>query len=144
MRLLNGVATAFSLGIGLAMIGGAPLPATAGGFQEYNPDTYDHRRHQEDLRGLVDQTQTDLRMAARLEHGNGDAHERYRNAQRHLSNFDRHLTKGHFDKDELDSAVGSIQNILDHNTLQARSRDALHEDVTQLREARAQHDIHKK
>jgi hypothetical protein len=89
-----------------------------------------------DLRGLVDRTQTDLRAAADLEHENGKQRERYQSAQGHLSTFDRHLVKGRFDKGELDKARGEIKGILDHNVLQASSRDALLHDMDDLTMAR--------
>jgi hypothetical protein len=89
-----------------------------------------------DLRGLVDRTQSDLRAAADLEHENGKQRERYQSAQGHLSSFDRNLVKGKFDKGELDKAMGEIRSILDHNVLQASSRDALLHDRDDLRVAR--------
>jgi hypothetical protein len=89
-----------------------------------------------DLRGLVDRSQTDLRAAADLESGNEKQRERYRSAQGHLSTFDRHLTKGKFDKGELDKSIDEIKGILDHNVLQASSRDALMRDMGDLRVAR--------
>jgi len=92
-----------------------------------------------DLRGVVDRTQNDLRMAADLEPENGKQRERYHSAQGHLSTFDRHLVKGHFDRGELDKARGEIKGILDHNVLQASSRDALLRDAEDLRVARDRH-----
>jgi hypothetical protein len=117
----------FGLGMGTAVA----IPAAGSGWQQgYYPAPYT------DLRGLVDRTQSDLRMAADLERGGEKQRERYRSAQGHLSTFDRHLTKGHFDKDELDRSIDSIKDILDHNTLQASSRDGLIRDVEDLRAAR--------
>jgi hypothetical protein len=89
-----------------------------------------------DLRGLVDRTQNDLRAASDLEHGNDKQRERYRNAQGHLSTFDRDMSKGKFGKGELDKSIDSIKSILDHNVLQASSRDALMHDLDDLRIAR--------
>lgn len=121
----------FSLGLGLAMGGATLLPAASGdsAFQEYGNDGGD-------LRGLVDRTQADLRAAGDIQHDQKER-ERYKHAQKSLSTFDRHLAKGHFDKDKLDEAIGDIQGVLDHNTLQASSRDALMRDVADLRVARA-------
>ena len=119
----------FSLGLGLATSGAVLLPAAGSAwFQEYNANW-------NDIHGLVDRTQSDLRGAADMEHGQKER-ERYHNAQKSLSTFDRHLSKGHFDKDKLDTAINDIQNVLDHNTLQASSRDALLRDVSDLRAAR--------
>lgn len=88
------------------------------------------------LRGLIDRTQNDLRAAADLEHGNDKQRNRYHNAQEHLSNLDRNLTKGKFDKGEFNHSIDDIKDILEHNTLQASSRDALHADLGDLRVAR--------
>ena len=115
---------------GLWVTAGAPLQAAgAAWFQEY-PRPY------MGLRGLVDRTQNDLRAAAELEHGNDRQRGRFRDAQGHLSSFDRHLTNGRFDRSELDKSIHSIHGILDHNVLQARSRDALLRDADELRGAR--------
>jgi len=88
------------------------------------------------LRGLVNQTQNDLRMAEDMEHNKEGQRERYEHAQGHLSTFDRKLTHGKFDKGELDKSIDSIKGILDHNVLQASSRDALLRDLDGLRAAR--------
>jgi hypothetical protein len=130
MKSLNGPLTVLLLTFGLATGSAVAVPAPGmSGYQEYpTPHT--------DLRGLVDRTQSDLREAADLEHENDKQRDRYRSAQGHLSTFDRHLTKGHFDKSELDKSIDSIKDILDHNTLQASSRDALLRDVEDLRIAR--------
>ena len=118
-----------SLGLGLGcrlQLTAAPVPW----FQYEDHDRYD------DLRGLIDRTQSDLRASAESELNDGKQRERYRNAQDRLSTFDRHLTKGHFDKGELDKAIGDVQHVLDHNTLQVSARDALLRDAQELRIAR--------
>jgi hypothetical protein len=131
MRLFSRSLAVFSLGLGLAISGAVSLPAMAGSsaFQEYGND-------RGDIRGLVDRAQADLRAAGDIQHGQKER-ERYKHAQKSLSTFDRHLAKGQFDKDKLDDAISDIQSVLDHNTLQASSRDALARDVADLRAARA-------
>jgi ABC-type transporter Mla subunit MlaD len=132
MKLFRRSVAVFSLGFGLMMSGAVSLPAMAGNsaFQEYGNNSGD-------IRGLVDRTQADLRAAGDIQHGQKER-ERYKHAQKSLSTFDRHLAKGQFDKDKLDDAISDIQSVLDHNTLQASSRDALVRDVADLRAARAQ------
>jgi hypothetical protein len=132
MKLFRRSVAVFSLGFGLMMSGAVSLPAMAGNsaFQEYGNNSGD-------IRGLVDRTQADLRAAGDIQHGQKER-ERYKHAQKSLSTFDRHLAKGQFDKDKLDDAINDIQSVLDHNTLQASSRDALVRDVADLRAARAQ------
>lgn len=128
MKSLNQSLAVLTLGLGLSIGIATPVMAQPYGFQ------YGDRFG--DIRGLVDRTQTDLRQSAELERNGGDQRDRYRNAQRRLSTFDRHLTKGHFDKGALDSSIDTIKAILDKNTLQASARDALYRDMQDLRAAR--------
>ena len=124
---------ALVLTLGLSCGGAVALQAAQGpGYygQEY-PAPYGGG-----LRGLVDRTQNDLRAAEEMEHNKGDQRERYQHAQGHLSTFDRKLTHGKFDKGELDKSIDSIKDILDHNVLQASSRDGLLRDLQDLRAAR--------
>lgn len=133
MKFVNTSIPAMILGLGLA-VASAPVSAASGaaGFQDYNANWGD-------LHALIDRTQTDLRTAADLEHGQKER-ERYHNAQTALSSFDRGLSKGHFDKGKLDAAIGHLQSVLDHNTIQASSRDPLLQDIGDLRAARARHE----
>ena len=96
-------------------------------------------------RELIARVQTDLKRASEFSN-NGDVKkvkkdekeiERYRNAQHSASSFDRHLSKGKFDKGELDSLIHNVKNVVDHNTLESRDRDALLNDLRDLREFRA-------
>lgn len=129
---VSSLAAGLTTGVAMAR----PVPPTGNGGQI--ADRY--YREQSDLRQLIDRTQTDLRTASELEHSGKDKQrERYQNAQKSLSTFDRHLTKGKFDKDQLNKAIEDIQNVLDHNTLQASSRDALLSDVQNLRLVRSAH-----
>lgn len=96
-------------------------------------------------RELVARVQTDLKRASEFGY-NGDIKKvkrdekeiaRYRNAQHSASNFDRHLSKGKFDKGELNSFIGNLKNVVDHNTLESQDRDALLNDLKDLRDLRA-------
>jgi hypothetical protein len=129
MRIKQAIATA-AISLGTVFAVSAILPASASAFQ-YSADFGR-------LRGLVDRTQSDLRNALALEPAGPKQHERYREAQKGLSNFDKQLAKGHFDHGKVDEAVEHVKSILDHNTLQATSRDALMHDIEELRIARDQ------
>jgi hypothetical protein len=137
MKLFSQSVPVMILAAGLAA--GTALPICAAG-QSAPPQNYPagdpYPAPYGDLRGLIDRAQSDLRAAADLEPENDKQRERYRSAQGHLSSFDRHLVKGHFDKGELDKALGEFKGILDHNVLQASSRDALMRDMDDLRAAR--------
>jgi uncharacterized membrane protein YccC len=91
-----------------------------------------------DLRSLVDKTQSDLRNASDLQHGNKQ-NDRYHKAQDHLSRLDKSLAHGKYNKGALNDSIDGVKSILDHNTLQASSRDALARDLTELKIARDRH-----
>ena len=95
-----------------------------------------------DARAAVDRTQNDLRRAEDFERQKGKEVTRYDNAQKHLSDFDRDFTRGHFDKDKLDTAIDDLKNVVEHNTLNPADRDALGADLRDLRVMRAEHDRH--
>lgn len=142
MKLLNKLIAGTALSFGMLLCTTAPLMAATGyqyQDQDYGRD-YGRGYNHEGLRHLVARTQQDIQIAAESQHADHDQRQRYHDAQKHFSDFDRHLTKGHFDKDELDHVIADVQGILDHNTLMANSRNALLQDVTQLREARARYD----
>lgn len=88
-----------------------------------------------DLRSLVDKTQSDLRNASDLQHGNKQ-NDRYHKEQDHLSKLDRSLSHGKFNKGAMNDSIDGLKSILDHNTLQASARDALMQDLTELKIAR--------
>ncbi len=91
---------------------------------------------QGNARSLVSRVQNDLRRAERFTSPNGKEKERYYNAQRHLSQFDRALARGKFDKDKLDEAIDDVKNVVENNTLSPRDRDVLTGDLRDLRELR--------
>ena len=124
--------------IGLALGGSAlTMPGAVAGLGAAPAPRFQMYREADGMRGLIDRTQSDLRAAEDMDPRNSKERDRYKNAQKNLSDLDRHFTKGKYDKGELDRSIGDVQAILDHNTLQASSRDALLRDVQDLRVARA-------
>lgn len=119
--------TALAIGLGL----GAPALAPAGAALSAQSVRYD------DARQVISRTQTDMqRSVGFLENKHSDR-DRLKNAQKHLSTLDRHFAKGKFDKETMDSAIGDIQSVLDHNVLHGQDRDALMQDVSDLRAIRS-------
>lgn len=142
MKILNCLlAATFSMGIGLATMSAVPALAAPAQVAGEMPDYgYGPNGPHPMLRALINRTQNDLRMAQQLEPTtNEDANERYQHAQKHLSSFDRKLMRGKFDKDNLNDAIGDIQQILEKNTLQVSSRNALAQDIEHLRVVRSRH-----
>ena len=87
-------------------------------------------------RGLVDRVQRNLRRAEHFTPPSEKEKERYHNAQHHLSEFDRKLSEGRFDKDKLDEAIDDVKNVVENNTLSPEDRDILSRDVGELRDLR--------
>lgn len=87
----------------------------------------------DEARTLVQRVQDDLHTLHPHAHKQRD---RVNDALKHLSDLDRTFTKDKFRKGPLSDAIGNIQGILDHNTLDARDRDTLSADVHELRELR--------
>ena len=89
------------------------------------------------IRELVAHTQSDLKRAEDFgTQGPKDKKQvdRYRNAQRSASTFDRNLVKGKFDKGDLKSLTHDVKDVLDHNTLSPKDRDDLSGDLGNLKE----------
>ena len=93
-------------------------------------------RRYDRARDLVSRVQNNLRRAERFTTPNEKERERYHNAQHHLSEFDRKLSQGRFDKDKLDEAIDDVKNVVEHNTLAAQDRDVLSRDLQELRDLR--------
>lgn len=87
-------------------------------------------------RGLVDRVTADLHRAERVNHDREKERERYANAQRSLSNFDKELARNKFEKDKLDSAINDLKNVVENNSLDPRDRDQLTQDLRDLRALR--------
>jgi hypothetical protein len=87
-------------------------------------------------RDVVAKAQDDLRRAADFTATNEKERDRYRDVQRKLSEFDRELSRGHFDKGKLDSAIDELKEVVKNNTLESHDRDALASDLADLRTLR--------
>jgi len=98
-------------------------------------------RGQDDERShnLVARIQQDLERAAEFTRANDKERDRYKNVQRKLSEFDRELHRGKFDKDKLDDVIEDLNSVVKHNTLETHDRDALSQDLEDLRVLRAKY-----
>jgi hypothetical protein len=87
-------------------------------------------------RDLVARVQEDLERAADFTRKNDKERDRYRDAEHHLSEFDGDLRAGKFDKGKLDAAIDKLKDIVKNNTLESHDRDALAQDLSDLRTLR--------
>ena len=85
-------------------------------------------------RSLVQHVQDDLHTIQPAGPRQGKDRERIQDALKHLSDLDRHLTKDKFSKGAIGDAIGNVQGILEHNTLETHERDMLNADIHDLRE----------
>jgi hypothetical protein len=112
----------------------APLAhAQFGPENRYSPSQVD---------ALIDRVHEDLNHAYGVWHFSDSDRDRLNNAEKQLREFAQKWSHAKFDKGELDDAIGAIQHVLDNNRLPAESRDALSDDVTQLRRMREAYDRH--
>ncbi len=96
-------------------------------------------------RGLVDRAQGDLRRAANLEHHrhrDQEVSHFFENAQRDLSDFNRQMTDGYFDKGKLDTAIDELRNAVEHTAPDRDTRGALQNDLLDLQQMSALHSDH--
>src|ERR1051325_4837706 len=91
---------------------------------------------------LVDRVHTDLDHAYTRFHFSSSDRDRLNNAEKELRDFAKKWENGKFDKGQLDGAISSIQHVLDENKLREEDRDALSQDLTQLRRMRGAHARH--
>src|SRR5581483_9049877 len=87
----------------IGLIVGVGLPSYAQGRYEL-------------ARDLIARTQEDLKHTEGFIREKKDERERIDNALKHLSEFDRALSDGKFNKDRLDEAIEDVKNVVEHNT----------------------------
>jgi hypothetical protein len=127
MRLLN------TLAIAALFAGGVIAQDRFGPEPRYDPST---------VTELVEKVHTDLDHSYSRFHFSSSDRDRLNNAEKQLRDFAKKWEGGKFDKGELDDAIGAIQHVLDNNKLHEEDRDALSQDVNQLRRMREAHDRH--
>jgi hypothetical protein len=85
---------------------------------------------------LVEQADHDPRTISHRDRFSAKDEERYLHALRDLSGLSQELSRGEFDKRQLD-AIDSLTGVWRNNPLESREREALKADVRGLRELRA-------
>jgi len=91
---------------------------------------------------LIDRVHSDLDHAYGSFHFSNGDRDRLNKAEKQLRDFAKQWRANHFDKGELDDAISSVQHVLDNNRLPQDSREALSDDVGQLRQMREAYDRH--
>ena len=96
----------------------------------------DRGRSWEQAREVIARTMEDLRHIDRRDSSSGDDRERYEKAMRSLSDFDRSVSEGHFDKGKLDEAIEQVDRVMHSKMLDPRERDRVTDDLRDLRRLR--------
>jgi hypothetical protein len=91
---------------------------------------------------LVDRVHGDLNRAYGEWHFSDADRDRLNHSEKELRDFAKKWEAGKFDKGQLDGAIDSVQHVLDNNKMPLGDRDALSEDLSQLRKMREAHDRH--
>jgi hypothetical protein len=100
------------------------------------------RYRPEAVAAIIDHVHQDLnRGYAVWQLGKGDR-DRLTHAERQLRDFANHWQHGKFDKSNLEGAVADIQKVIDENHLSGRERDALGNDIQELRQMREAYERH--
>jgi hypothetical protein len=91
---------------------------------------------------LVDRVHNDLTNAYERFHFNNGDRDRLNKAEKELREFSQKWQGGKFDKGQLDDSISSIQHVLDGNNMRHEDRNALDEDISQLRKMREAYNRH--
>ena len=100
------------------------------------------RYRPESVSALIDRVHVDLNRGYGVWHLRRGDRDRLTHAERQLQDFARHWRDGRFYKGNLDRAIGAIQHVLDDNHLRGIERDALWNDVGDLRRMREAYQRH--
>jgi hypothetical protein len=100
------------------------------------------RYRPESVSAIVDRVHEDLNRGYGVWHLRHGDRERLNHAERELRDFAKHWEHGKFDKGNLDGAMLDVQKVIDENHLSGRERDALWNDLEQLRRMREAYDRH--
>ncbi len=115
----------------------AALAATSqaqfGSQGRYRPET---------VSAIVERVHGDLNRGYAVWRLSGGDRGRLTRADRRLHDFAEHWRNGKFDKGNLDHAIGDIQKVIEDNHLSGRERDALWNNVEELRRMRQAYDRH--
>lgn len=95
------------------------------------------------VNGLIGRVHGDLNRAYGSWRFSGGDRDRLNSAERELRDFARKWNRGRFDKGELDHAIAGIQHVVDNNHMPPGNRDALIDDLGQLRGMRQAYDDHR-
>jgi hypothetical protein len=111
----------------------------ASGQAQYGPEG---RYRPEAVAAIIDRVHEDLNRGYAVWHLRHGDRERLTHTERQLRDFANHWEHGKFDRGNLDAAIRDIGKVVDENRLSGRERDALWNDVGELRRMREAYERH--
>ncbi len=109
------------------------------GQAQYGPEG---RYRPEAVSALIARVHEDLNRGYAVWHLHGGDRGRLTHAERQLRDFAEHWRHGRFDRGNLTGAIVAMRRVIDVNHLSGRERDALWNDVEELRRLREAYDRH--
>ena len=100
------------------------------------------RYRPEAVSALMERVHADLDRGYAVWRLRGGDRGRLTRAERQLRDFAEHWRHGRFDKGNLDRSIRDVQKVIEDNHLSGRERDALWNDVEELRRMREAYDCH--
>jgi len=122
------------------LLGSVTLVSVTGIAQaQYGPQG---RYRPEAVSALIGRVHEDLNRGFAVWHLHGGDRGRLVHAERQLREFAEYWRHGRFDRPNLTGAIRAVQRVIDDNHLSGRERDALWNDVEELRRLREAYDRH--
>jgi hypothetical protein len=126
--------------IPVALFSGLMIAGVA--MAQYSNRPYADRDFGRRDRTLFDRVRMDLDRASAYPYASRADRKRFDEARRELFDFESRLDRGRYNKHELNSAIDRIERVVSHNSLDARDRGALADDVRRMRDYRAFREHH--
>jgi hypothetical protein len=135
-NLYNAIACAGMLLFSLSAIRAAP---------QYTDDNAWHQTRDQYFNGdswrarMFERIRTDLDHIQQLAFGQDDQ-DRIANTKQQVTDLQSKLSAGRYDQPELDDVIASLEKVVADNRLSARDRDMLADDLSRVRDYRADHE----
>ena len=113
------------------------LVAAGAALAQYPDRSYADRDHARRDRALFNRVRMDLDRASAYPYSSRADRKRFDEARRDLFDFESRFDQGRYNKHELNAAIDRIERVVSHNSLDARDRGALADDVRRMRDYRA-------
>jgi hypothetical protein len=97
---------------------------------------YGDRDYARQDRALFDHVRMDLDKASAYPYASRGDRKRFDEARRELFDFESRFDQGRYEKHELDEAIDRLLKVVNENSLDARDRGALSDDLRRMRDYR--------